>query len=453
MITLGIIGILSLLAGFIYLSGSKVYAASLILITLALGLWKKKLGPYLIALSIPLLYFPQLVSRVNITSAEVVILAIILIWLIGIIKHKQLIFRKTKMDLLLFIFLALTFISLIPILLQTPQFSTSIDSSSPIFSIRLFLITLISCALYFYTTNNLNQKQIKNMLMILIASLVISSLIGSYQEAENLKTGNNRLLRANSTYPGPNEFGMYLALVAPLLFSLFFYYSNWKALPLMLALALSLFALISTFSRGSWLGVSLAFILIFIINLKGVLNNKKLLVLLGLCVIILAIFFVQFQSNITDMIKDRIQVSNQEPRLRVWQTSLTIIKQHPLFGAGIGAYERTSKEIVGENKTYHQMMHEHSHNQFLHIFAERGIITGLFFIYIIILLFITNWKLIKKSEGLLKFIAIGLFAGFIAFFTQGMFEYLFFYSRNALFFWFLAAITIYLEGEDVKKID
>lgn len=92
---------------------------------------------------------------------------------------------------------------------------------------------------------------------------------------------------------------------------------------------------------------------------------------------------------------------SNELRLNFWDASIQMIKEKPMIGHGMykwsGYYPKYyGNEINDKNLTF--IHNIHSHNDFLELFAESGLIAAVVFLLIYISIFITLFKKSKQNE-------------------------------------------------------
>ena len=111
-------------------------------------------------------------------------------------------------------------------------------------------------------------------------------------------------------------------------------------------------------------------------------------------------------------------------RFMIWEQTKKSIKEHPLFGLGLGV-QTTRKMLQGAGLDF-----KHSHNLFLEILSEGGIVSLLIFAGILYLLAVRGVRLLcqrnRKEAWLLGF---AVFAACGALFVFGVFDFPFIIPR------------------------
>lgn len=207
----------------------------------------------------------------------------------------------------------------------------------------------------------------------------------------------------------PNSYGGYLAISIGIAYCLFKETKNNKYL---LCCLLEIIGLVTTLSRGAMLSFIIATCIALFIN-------RKTKVLGGLSIVVgltsgVSLLVPYFQN-------DRSAMS----RFEMWSTAISMFKDHPIFGVGLSNYtflfsNYGSAGVLGYNP--------YTHNLYLKILAESGIVGELLFL---ILCFTLLKLCIKYAQIDRK--AIMILFGVLAFLIQGMTVE--FFTSN--YFWFL----------------
>lgn len=208
--------------------------------------------------------------------------------------------------------------------------------------------------------------------------------------------------RLNSLFGLHNVYGGYL--IIPLFLSLYLFISskNSRAKALWASISILLFSnLILTFSRGTWLSIILAILIIGILTkndlatrLKGKVKN----LILGIVAVIalgsilsVAIWFAakaNTDTTVNQTIPNSSYIFSGETtennaftdRLMYWKDATIVVSQSPLFGVGIGNYGDAIHKYTPDTKYFAS----DPHNFYVKIFAEQGVIIGLLFVIMII---------------------------------------------------------------------
>ncbi|OON90531.1 MAG: hypothetical protein ATN32_03730 [Candidatus Epulonipiscium fishelsonii] len=181
----------------------------------------------------------------------------------------------------------------------------------------------------------------------------------------------------------------------------------------------------ATYSRGCWIGIAIS-IAMFITFYNGKLWAIAIPVLF-------AAPFVLPENIIIRLLSiGNMEDTSTAIRIKIWLSSLKMGADHMLTGIGLGS---GAYEFLYPFYAYYYIPALHSHNVFIQVFIEGGII-GLWMFLLI------TWRFIKscsksfldkdKAVGL---ISLAILTGITGFYIQGMFDYPFFNFRIVLIFW------------------
>jgi len=121
-------------------------------------------------------------------------------------------------------------------------------------------------------------------------------------------------------------------------------------------------------------------------------------------------------------------------RRQMWRESFSMLKEKPLFGAGLAAYQKTISPYRSQNyiETY-----LYPHNIFLNFYSEIGLLGLISFIWLIILFFIYGIKIYKSAKEENRLLILALMASMIVLLTHGMVDVPYFKNDLAVLFWIL----------------
>lgn len=237
---------------------------------------------------------------------------------------------------------------------------------------------------------------------------------------------NNGLPAATSSFTHFNAFGGYLVVVLSLLSALLLKDSSsrFKIRGLSALGVFSTLAIIFTFSRGSWLAASVAFIFM------GVLSAKNLKRLIPILLTVLVLFS-------TPVLYERLlltfKVGGDSDRFRYWLAAWKMINEHPVLGMGVGTFMSNFPKFLPNSVV------SYAHNCYLQIWAEAGIFSLLSF-----MLFAGSFIYLGVKKFLVSrdLILCGLLAGSIGFLVHSFFETNLYSLRLAVLFWVWAGLIL-----------
>ncbi len=340
------------------------------------------------------------------------------------------------------------------ILFIAVYFFAAITSFERIKSFTIFGIYFAFMAMYFVIINSVNSKKTLNNLLITFAlSGFCVCLYGLCQYLFGWDTNQAWMdeemfedikMRIYSTLGNPNVLGEYILLALPAAIGLM--WTRKKAYSKIVYAGISALmfgALILTFSRGCWLGIMLA-AAIFITFAAGKLWGLSLIALPVLPMVLPESIINRFTSigNMED--------SSTSYRVYIWMGTLAMIRDFWISGIGMGQEAFTQ---VYPFYSYNGIVAPHSHNLFLQILVESGVV-GIAVFLIVVVLFLrrmmTGYQLGGKGNPISTMIT-ALSAGVCGFLAQGMFDNCFYNYRVMLVFWCVLALgraCVYVAKEE-----
>ncbi|MGG7034494.1 MAG: O-antigen ligase family protein [Flavobacterium sp.] len=242
-------------------------------------------------------------------------------------------------------------------------------------------------------------------------------------------------------------------------------FSDWKKWFMATAFFFATIGVFLTSARASLI----SFILVIIIYMAIAITSKSLQKqrisnIIPVALLIIASLFVanstfkrmQHQQNLAryESVTNRLATLNTKDasvssRLFIWNNAKNITLSNPLLGIGLGNYlvESIAYDSIKYNDGDASL---HSHNDFLEIFAETGIVNGLIFLAIFIFALIASIKKIfKKEDSIEKYIAVLTLMVLIVYGIDSMFNFPMFRPTMMVFFsFFLALSVINIDGND-----
>jgi O-antigen ligase len=255
---------------------------------------------------------------------------------------------------------------------------------------------------------------------------------------------NIGLRRATASFVDANVLGIYLSAIVPLIVGLSLYY--FKSKKRIIAIFISLLGLVglaSTYSRPTLLALYLA--LLFL----GIMKRDKILLYTLIILTVLSPFIAP--RNVKDWAREvnynpLIFMCNAD-RISIYRNSINMIKHHPIVGVGVNTFMKNYKTYKESPEYRNQVTSDtcYAHNNFLHTFAETGIIGLSMFIWLIFRLFGESFSIYKRlRNAFLKNVSLCLIACLIAFLVNGLTESSLYYSRVSAIFWYLAGLSLAL---------
>ena len=402
-------------------------------------------GIYLIIFSMPLYLLRFSIFGIPTTVLEMMVYLLFLVWIINKIKKNNFYpaltdgfsgFSRLSKNGVLLTGIILLFLGVI---------ISTFNSSDLRTSLGIFKGWFVDPFLFFIVFISVIKKE-KHLVIALkswlVSGVAVSSISVFYLLNNNL-TFDGRL---KAFFLSPNHLAMY---IAPAFLIMLFFLLNKRNLDKKLFsieyLVFSIFLIIIliplyfTYSYGAFLGI---FIGILYLVFKNKISKSKLktrnIYLMGLVVLILS-GFIFTTSNKFNQITNSDNRSSFHSRLMIWNTSVEIIKDNPLFGIGPGTFQETylsySKKF---SEPYLEWAVPQPHNIFLAFYLQTGIIGFVGFILILIWFFNYRRDAINRVSTMACIINILM----IYILIHGLIDTTYWKNDLSLMFWLLVGIKV-----------
>jgi O-antigen ligase len=204
------------------------------------------------------------------------------------------------------------------------------------------------------------------------------------------------------------DYSVYLGFASVLILNRIFIknYNKWQKLILILLLLMTLGNLFIIGGRTGQFALVFTLVVFFILHF----NVRLKAIVLGLLTIIV-IYSVAY--NFSETFHQRVTASKNEIqkalegnfrsswgiRLAYWELTYHILKEDPLLGVGLGDYKHAFKHVLDSkkldkyNNIYNDLIENHSHNQYLMMVAQMGLLGLFVMIYFLYKLFAVSVKI------------------------------------------------------------
>lgn len=280
-----------------------------------------------------------------------------------------------------------------------------------------------------------SKRQVKAILFLMVCGGILVAAYGFYQYMFQSKFGGvwvdtemfDGMFRVYSTFANPNVLGEYFLLIIPIAVAGFFI-----AKPLIIKLfyigatGVMLLCLFLTYSRGCYIGIAVAAAVFLVLY-------DKRFIFLG----VLALFLMPFILPET-MLNRILSIGNMEDsstsyRVYIWMGTIAMLKDYWFTGIGPG---ESAFNVVYPMYGYNGIGAPHSHNTFLQVMCDSGIIGIIVFITLIYqyykALFVAFMAEKDRESRFLILAGLSSISGFL---VQSMFDYTFYNYRVMFLFW------------------
>ncbi len=300
--------------------------------------------------------------------------------------------------------------------------------------------------LYYLVVNNLNGfDQLKRLVQALLVSAGLVAAYGFYQYFHGMDISTMEWVDGNqfpdlkvrvfSTLYNPNLLAGFLVVMMALAAGLGLNAASLRGKLAFFALVAALgVCLALTYSRGAWLS------LLAVLAAYGVLYSRKTFWLLLLVPVVVVAGHNMVLERLVSIVNPTD--SSSLLRLALWESTLTMIAEKPLFGIGWGAYWQVYPEydfFLNDPRT----IIYHAHNMYLHIAAEIGV-PGLL-AFLAVMVGHARLALDAASAAANRWVGglmLGVLAALVSLAVGGLTDYIMFNTQMSMLFWLLNALTV-----------
>ena len=231
-------------------------------------------------------------------------------------------------------------------------------------------------------------------------------------------------------YAGVNGLGAFEAQVAILLLALAAFERKrlWQLGYVALAIV-SAICLMFTFSRGGYLALLFGWLFL------GLVKQRKLLVLL-------ALFVGMWTSLVPPAVQQRVLMTYDQTsgeldhsaatRVNLWHEAMQVFDTNPLVGVGFDTYAYTE----------HLSNYKDTHNIYVKVLVETGILGLLIFLWLLAKTFVTSYGLFRKArDPFLASLGLGLAGWVVSSFVANCFGDRWMYLQVNGYMWVLGGMV------------
>jgi len=280
----------------------------------------------------------------------------------------------------------------------------------------------------------------------LVLGAVAVSLLGLYQYfvSGDVITAEG-VLRVRAVYGSPNNLGLYLGRIVPLLVAFgFLGQKRLRKYGYLVACLPVIVCLYLTHSRGAWLlGVPLA--LLFL----GLIRGRR--ALLAASAAVIGAFLALLPLAGAERIRSLLDLSGGTGflRLKLWQATLNMIRDHPLFGVGLDNFlYQYPRYMLPE--AWQEPDLSHPHNILLDWWTRLGVLGVGALIWMLVGFFTLALRAYRSlEEGELRILVLGLMASMVDFLAHGLIDNSYFLVDLAFVFFLSLGIVRRLSMEEL----
>jgi uncharacterized protein involved in response to NO len=298
-----------------------------------------------------------------------------------------------------------------------------------------YLVMALGYIAALYALNNWldNKQKIENLTIFLVGSSLFFSCNSLYQyifkkwlplRGQDIDPG---LMTNNLPLGHQNFVAGFLVLTLPVAVGIAFHYKDWRRWLGIGTVLPGLWIMVSTGSRGGFLGLGTALAMSLVIILLIDWSWKK--VKIGASAIFGLFFLIAIMWNLNANLRSRTlavfagQDLNILSRLWAWEVGFREWKANPLFGVGVGANPYTFEQYQhGMNQyPWSQMLFQQLHNSWVQVTAELGSLGGIAILATVVLLIWHGHRLYRANQ--LTALSISIFCGLAGYGVMSLTDY------------------------------
>ncbi len=301
---------------------------------------------------------------------DILFFSMIIGWIVSAMSKNDKIMQPSPLNLICFISIVYTFFSFW-IGYNTIGYVAHFILSDP--RLHFWKNYTLLPVIYFLTLNNIKDRK---WMFRVIAVMCLTMMLMNYYTVRQItwfsELVSRRKITGTFVYLGPNEVAAFYNQYTMILMALFFAVKNKMQKIFLFGLSLiNVFCVIFLYSRAAYLGFAVGCLFLFSIK-------KKILLIPLICAAL------AWQFVLPEKVIERIEMTTTESgeleasaggRIEIWKQSIELWQESPIFGIGLNVFKHMGYGL-GD-----------THNIYLKILSEQGIV-GLIIFLIIILAFL-----------------------------------------------------------------
>jgi O-antigen ligase len=345
-------------------------------------------------------------------------LVLIVTWVAVIARHTRLHARwpRTNYDAPVALFLVASLSSLLV-------------TEYPLLSVRELRALILEPLLFFWLLHTLPGSASKALAGFLIAATVTALAAIAQGPLGIGGTSAEGVLRVQAWYPSANHLALMLGRAWPVLVAAALSGRQWVWLPA----GIVGLALVLTFSTGGWLG-ALAGTLVVL----AVLGRQRLTFRVGAA----AASGLVLVSGlaIAGILPERLNPLRQTGgfRLDLWQSSLEMVRDHPLLGIGLDNFAYAYQAYLREGAVAEPNL-SHPHNWVLHMWLELGLLGLVAFGWLVLRFWRNVSAALNQTES--RWVVAGAAGAMADLLVHGFIDNSYFLVDLAFVFWLCLALV------------
>ena len=299
----------------------------------------------------------------------------------------------------------------------TGAISPSMSDVLNLLRMTFWLITFLATMLIM---SRISLGQLRRIMMVIGLCALLLGAMRLYEGVAFARWG-----AGSSAILTQNTYGILFSTFTPFAVALPFMLKGWFGRVSVFGITLLLVAIIVNGSRSAWIVVSLGLLIFTLLYILTQPKRVGKIIGLGLGLITMALFFLAVMPiEIIETVSDRfVTLESVEDdksvgiREAMVQKGLELFERSPLIGVGSGYFTRTYIEFdvpdVVSYASLNSLNRRSSHNSYVRLLAETGVVGALVFAVFLIALLVRGAQSALRLASKDQVWAIAVFAGFI----------------------------------------
>lgn len=346
----------------------------------------------------------------------------------------------------------------LPFLFFIGMSSLSLVNSNHMTLSVLEIIRMIKALLVFVFVVNIinNYKDLGFVAYCLIAMMFAESVLGLLQfvlkgsvglyflgeeqtlMAEQLMDGAE-ITRVSGTLMHPHTFSSVIGFIVPFAFVFgLIHKGSFKRWMFMGVFVLGGCVLLATFTRTNIVSFSISMFIVLLLTIKKRLWDvrKRNMIVVILCISVLSM--LPFAPKFYDRML-HANPGSGGVRVDYNKTSLSMIKENPLFGIGINTYTETLQDMGNPRGLMDRMPEGQAveHNLYVLIAAETGLAGFMAYLMMMLLILRKAFQCYQARNIMVSAIGIAMISSYTGFFARSILDFSYKLDQVFIFFWFM----------------
>lgn len=286
----------------------------------------------------------------------------------------------------------------------------------------------------------------------IVLSGVVISLIGFWQFVGGSGLGVEGVRRVRSIFHHPNEVALYLGRIVPVTVAYVLFGPRGRRRPLYLAAtALMLGAILLSFSRGGYIAVALAVLVVLVATQNRTwIAGYVVTLLVGLVAAL-----VSGRERFTSLLSP--DSGSEGLRLNIWHSAAQMIRDHPIWGVGLDQFVSQYAPRYVDPAGWYERFTSHPHNLVLDFYVRLGLLGLMWLIFTLPPLLVRGWRAAMylrnvpdasdapdahdaEGRSVYRALTLGAVGALVDFAAHGFVDQGYFLHMLAFGFWFAALL-------------